>query len=338
MARRRLGPADPTSLAPRPAPETKSGPPFPAAPIAQVAGEAATIAALDDITRELAEARETGRMVIDLPLDAVVADHLARDRILAEDEEMTALRDSILAHGQRTPIEVTPLDTPGRYGLISGWRRLTALKTLHDWLGQPRFATVRALVCRPESAAGAYVAMVEENEIRVGLSHYERARIVALSVARGVFPDGKEALKALFGNVSRAKRSKIGAFLRLYDHLDEVLRFPAVLGERLGLKLAAAIGEGNATMLRTALEKADAKTPQEEQEALQAALLELDRVSRASRWAVEKEELWPGVTLTYRSDGRRRSMHLSGPGLKADFCDMLRDMLVREGETRTGSA
>ena len=59
----------------------------------------------------LRRAREEGRMVLDLPLDAIAPDHLARDRVPAEDEEMAALRESLRAHGQRTPIEVTPLVT-----------------------------------------------------------------------------------------------------------------------------------------------------------------------------------------------------------------------------------
>ena len=46
----------------------------------------------------------------------------------------------------------------------------------------------------------AYVAMVEENEIRVGLSFYERARIAAKSVEAGVYPDDRAALRALFAD------------------------------------------------------------------------------------------------------------------------------------------
>ena len=50
--------------------------------------------------------------------------------------------------------------------------------------------------------------MVEENEIRVGLSYYERARIVAKAVAQGVFETEKQALQRLFHTASRPKRSK----------------------------------------------------------------------------------------------------------------------------------
>ena len=112
------------------------------------------------------------------------------------------------------------------YGLISGWRRLQALKALHAETGEPRFATVQALVRRPETAADAYVTMVEENEIRLGLSHYERARVAALATARGVFPTEDDALRALFATASRPKRSRIRAFLDIFHALDGVPALP----------------------------------------------------------------------------------------------------------------
>ena len=96
----------------------------------RAAGAAAATAAAEEIARTLATARETGRLVLDLPLEAIAADHLTRDRLPVEDEEMVALKSSLAAHGQRTPIEVTPLTGALPYGLISGWRRLSALKAL----------------------------------------------------------------------------------------------------------------------------------------------------------------------------------------------------------------
>ena len=221
----------------------------PAAPIARVAAEAAGAAASTRSPRPCAAPATSGRMVLDLPLDAIAPDHLARDRLPVEDAEALALRESLRAHGQRTPIEVTPLQvTAGGgalpYGLISGWRRLAALKALHAETGEARFATVQALVRRPETAADAYVAMVEENEIRVGLSQYERARVAARATERGVFPSEKAALLALFATASRPKRSRIRAFLELYHALDGALRFPAPLPERLGLALVELVRAG----------------------------------------------------------------------------------------------
>ena len=95
------------------------------APIARVAGDAATTAAFEAVSDELRRARVEGRLVQALPLTAVQDDYLVRDRILAEDEDLAALMASLRARGQQTPIDVVDLGG-GRYGLISGWRRLSA--------------------------------------------------------------------------------------------------------------------------------------------------------------------------------------------------------------------
>ena len=225
-----------------------------APPIAQIAADTSTASALAEVAGAMAAARAEGRLVQRLALDAIAANHLVRDRIGTDEVAMEGLIASIAAHGQRTPIEVAEIG-PGRYGLISGWRRLTALARLQARSGEARHGEVLALVRQPRDAAEAYVAMVEENEIRLDLSHYERARIVARSVAAGVFPDTQTALRRLFAQGSRARRSKIGAFLGLVQALDGVLRHPAQMGERLGLQLAQrlATDAGLAPRLRAAL-------------------------------------------------------------------------------------
>lgn len=295
------------------------------APIARVAAEAAGAAAFDALAEELRVARETGRMVLDLPLDAIAADHLTRDRLPVDDDEARALRDSLRQHGQRVPIEVTPLARgaggngagEGRagalpYGLISGWRRLTALKALHAETGEARFATVQALVRRPDGAAAAYVAMVEENELRVGLSHYERARVAALAAERGVFPDEETAIRTLFASASRPKRSRIRAFLDLYHALDAALRFPAHLPERLGLRLVEAVRAGQGPRLAAALAAAAPAEPAAELAALEAALARPGRGAAAAAQALR-----PGVALAAKLGRGRLVVTFEGAGVDA---------------------
>ena len=255
--RKRLGPVD--AFAAAPAPETKSALSQP--PIASVAGDAAAADALARVSTALETARAEGRLVQKIPLDQVAADHLIRDRIGADTTEMEALKESLRNRGQQTPIEVVELDQ-GRFGLISGWRRLHALRALAEDGGTD---TVLARLIIPGTEAEAYVAMVEENEIRVGLSYYERARIVLRAEQEGVYSSRKAALQGLFANVSRAKRSKIGSFVTVVEALDGVLRFPTHLGERLGLQLAKAIEDGRTEDLCDVLgnETADAAQEQE---------------------------------------------------------------------------
>jgi hypothetical protein len=327
MARRRLAPAFPVGSEENVPRAEHSAPAFPpAGPIARVAAEAAGAAALDEIAETLRRAREDGRLVLDLPLEDIAPDHLARDRVPAEDEEMAALRESLRAHGQRTPIEVTPLVTGAGgalpYGLISGWRRLTALQALHAETGEARFATIQALVRRPETAADAYVTMVEENEIRLGLSHYERARVAARATERGVFPSEKAALLALFATASRAKRSRIRAFLELYHALDGVLRFPAALPERLGLRLVEKVREGQSPAIAEVLAHADPATPEAEAAAL-AALFTPQRAAPATPAAAQ--EILAGVTLEAVLRGRALTLKLRGRGVTPEF----RDAVIR---------
>ncbi|OIQ32461.1 MAG: chromosome partitioning protein ParB [Alphaproteobacteria bacterium MedPE-SWcel] len=246
--RKRLTPAQPTYLsasdaAPAPASGLLS---VGAAPIAQVASDTSAAAALQELSGVLENARARGLMIEELSLDAIDETYLVRDRIVQDEEDMQALMESLRARGQQTPIEVARIEGARgvlTHGLISGWRRLTALRRLYEETSEPEFARIKALVVRPETAADAYLAMVEENEIRVNLSHYERARIAMRALAEGVYPDQRKALLGLFMNVPRAKRSKIASFVTVVQALDAVLRYPTAIPEKLGLGLARAIEE-----------------------------------------------------------------------------------------------
>jgi hypothetical protein len=71
--------------------------------------------------------------------------------------------------------------------------------------------------------------MVEENEIRAGISFYERARLAAEAAKLGIYPDAAAAIAALFTSASPAKRSKIGSFVRVHEALGHALRYPAAI-------------------------------------------------------------------------------------------------------------
>lgn len=287
-------------------------------PIAQVAAEASLVSALEEVSGAMAAARAEGRLILRLPLDAIDAGYLVRDRIDSAPDEMEALMESLRAHGQRTPIEVTEL-APGRYGLISGWRRITALSRLHDHSPEAGFGSVLALLRHPATAQDAYVAMVEENEIRLALSYYERARIVAQAVRQGVFPDDRAALQSLFATASRAKRSKIGSFLTIHRVLGEVLRFPAALPERLGLALVHRLDQpGAADRIAQALRQDPAPTAEAELARL-AALVAEKTATTESKSPSQSRILRAGVTLKLSGSSARPTVTLFGPGLTADF-------------------
>ncbi|MDJ0630807.1 MAG: ParB N-terminal domain-containing protein [Rhodobacter sp.] len=345
--RKRLTPAQADYLQAVPAGlETKAAsvPVPPArAPIAQVAGEASAASALQDLAGEVRRARDEGRMILTLPLGQVEAGYLVRDRMVADEDELFVLAASIEARGQQTPIEVVRI-AEDRYGLISGWRRLTALQRLHDGSDDGRFATVQALLRQPETAADAYVAMVEENEIRVGLSYYERARIAAKAVEQGVYDTEKQALQALYTTASRAKRSKIRAFLALYRAADDLLTFPAAIGERLGLALAKALETqpDRAGALRGVLERTPRDTAGKEIACLEAVLKGFRETASLNTGLETKSEPIPEVAEAQRNRVERpargidmasngRTVTLTGPGVTEAFRARLLDWLKIQG-------
>lgn len=314
-------------------------------PIASMTGDIARRAATEEIAAELETARRDGRLAEALPLEAVVADHLIRDRTTLDADEMGALIESLRTRGQQTPIEVTATGA-GRYGLISGWRRLEALRRLAaDGQGP---GTVLAFVRRPETAAEAYLAMIEENEIRADLGFWERGRIVARAVEAGVFETQKEALNGLFGSVSRSKRSKIGSFVLLVQSLDGVLRFPEALSERQGLALAGALkgadpGERDALVarLRKAVSDAAPDTPPAEWALIEACLSKADpggtgpdRVRAKSRADPDQGAAQArDVHLEARGTGAALTLTLSGPGVDAGFRKRLSAWLKGQAES-----
>lgn len=296
-----------------------------APPVARVAGDAAALAAADEALAAIEAAKGEGRLAIRLPLDAIAVDHLVRDRMGGRDEDMEALIASIRVHGQRTPIEVVETGAGG-FGLISGWRRLSALKALRAESDEARFAHVLAVIRTPADAGAAYVAMVEENEIRVGLSYFERARIAHLAAERGAFASPEAAIDALFASGSRARRSKIRSFLRILEEIGDHLRFPAHLPERLGLRVAAALKEGGKPALLEALAK-PAEDAAAEAAALQVALTPKPP-ARPRPAAARGDEVAPGLTLTTRGAGAKARLTVAGPGVTPDLIARIRAILV----------
>jgi len=333
--RKRLTPAQVGYLAPGDALETKSafasGPMR--GPISQVSGDAAVTAALEELAGEMRQARDSGRLIQMVPLDQIEEDYLVRDRVVADDQQMQMLMKSIAKRGQQQPVELVQLGAT-RFGLISGWRRLTALRQLLSETGDAaRFGHVQAMLRRPETAADAYLSMVEENEIRVGLSYYERARIAAKAVELGVYDGEKAALLALFGTASRAKRSKIRSFLPIYHHLDAGLRFGGAISERLGLRLSKAL-KADATCAARLMAAFERNTPTSQD--AEAAVIET--VLAASAAAATSAKVPPVKVPSAKSTGAKPpetasvtaamsgqgDIVLSGPGVDAVLLKRLR--------------
>lgn len=325
--RKRLSPLAQTSEPGEgPAPETKAMNGWVGvrarAPIAEITQDTAMQSAFEEVSAELKSAREEGRMIARLPLDAIEERYLVRDRLSQDSDEMDSLIDSLRARGQQTAIEVVDLGG-GRYGLISGWRRMQALRQLDAQMPNSDFGFVQAVIRAPSSAADAYCAMVEENEIRSDLSFYERAHIAVKAVEQGVYPDTKTAVQSLFSAARAPKRSKIIAFSTLVDVLGNDLRWPEAIPEKLGLAVASTLktNPDRVGQFRAAL--GGARDAAQERGALDQALRQQahspDRPTSASASA----EVVPGVAL---QSGRGR-ITLSGDKVDAGLLRALKDWL-----------
>lgn len=300
--------------------ETKSAfPPRARMPIADVAGDTAGRAALEEVAREMTLAESEGRIAKKLPLEAIEVHHLTRDRLVLDDEDMAALVGSIRDRGQQTPIEVVRL-SGGKFGLISGMRRLEALRSLGQF-------HVLALVKNPDSSQAAYQAMVEENEIRANISFYERANIAVTSVGQGVYSNPKKAIAGLFAHASAPKRSKIAKFVVIREALGKTLRFPTAIPEKLGLALAQGLESDArlATRIKDALRTTPPADAAAERKTLERAL-----TKQTGAAPTKPEALAPGLTASFKA-GR---VVLSGAALTDDLCAELRDFLVSRAKQK----
>ena len=324
-----------------PALETKSMVP----PIAQVAGDVAAQRAMEDTedrielerdradAAKLREADRAGLLATQIPLTDIYTDQLSRDRLALDREQLDELKTSIRNHGQRTPVEV--MQTEDGFGLISGWRRLCAMGELLAETGDTAFAQVRAFVRVPDTASDAYVAMVEENEIRASLSHYERGRVAAVAAGQGVFDTVEDAVNQLFGAASKAKRSKIRSFAAIHDLLGDLLAFPSHLSERQGLQLASAVRSSGAAPFRAALAARPPQAAEEEWGVLKTVIANADgqidpsRGGRPSRGKlVSKLDPLPlasGGTVSATVFEDRMSIEISGQSISPiDAREMLK--------------
>ena len=172
--------------------------------------------------------------------------------------------------------------------------------------------------------------MVEENEIRVGLSYYERARIVARAAEQGVYPDEAAALRGLFASASRAKRSKIGSFVAIYHALDDHLQFASAIPERLGLSIAKLVKDDPKAVpsLARALNETPTETSEAELSALTRAVAAMGK--GRTKEAVSESETPPkdvigDIQLKQSRNGTQ--ITLSGRGMSDAFVADLRGWL-----------
>ncbi len=323
-----------------------------AAPIAQVAAdsanafEAGTSDERASRARDSAEAQRfrdadaAGLLIFEIPLGAIEPLSMQRDRTVLDKEAMDELEHSINANGVRMPIEVYALKGAAsgkQYGLLSGYRRLIAQQNLYVRTGNEKFKAIKAVLRDPNQMGGAFVAMVEENEIRQDLSHYERGRIAVIAAQQGAFATTEEAVGKMFAAASKAKRSKIRSFAMIFEELGDMLEFPEALREKDGLRLAMALRDGAEANLREALGAGQGGDAKSEWALIESVLSDQVKPKPDSSRGGRPKSSHPeavrtngetlrtstGVTLQRQSDGQGFLIRFGGDGVSAELIEAI---------------
>lgn len=326
------------------------------APIAQVAADSAAQASVQGTDIRTARARveadaarlksaeARGLLIAELPIETIDEAAMIRDRMVMNEEDMQELRLSIAAHGLRLPIEVFEIETVEgqgpRYGLISGYRRLHAVRALHELTRSEQHGRIRALIRPKGEADEAFVAMIEENEVREELSHFERGRIAVIAANQGAFSNTEDAVAKLFATGSKAKRSKVRSFALIFEELGDMLRFPEALTEKRGLRVAQALRQGAEARMRQSLSARAPDNADEEWALIEPVLAEAEAEPRdpsrggrpSSRSKVAPSHGWiddmtirtaSGITIRRGREGRAHVLRLEGQPLNDELMDSL---------------
>ncbi len=177
---------------------------------------------------------------------------LPRDRSVIDPAALDELAASILTRGLRLPVELYATETG--YALVSGYRRLMAVRRLEARHGD-RFATIPALVRPAESLIDGFARVVEENDIRQGLTPWDRGRtlIVARDSGAGTLD---AAMAKLYPHADRRKRSRLRILAEVVDAMDGWLETPELWSENRLLRLGAVLRAGWDKLLYAALDEA----------------------------------------------------------------------------------
>ncbi len=180
-----------------------------------------------------------------IPLAAIDAHALPRDRSTLEPEPLAELAHSIATTGLRMPVEVWALTTPRLnpngpphlYGLISGYRRLHACASLGH-------TEIAAFLRTPASLPDAMAAMVAENDIRADTPPWDKGLTLLRAVEEGLFPTLDAAALALHPSASRQKRFRTRTYASVVEALAPHLTTPERLTARQMDRLASALRGG----------------------------------------------------------------------------------------------
>lgn len=206
-------------------------------------------------------AADEGRVLERVALSEVHTDDLPRDRLeldaVAQSDEMEELKASIMARGQKEPVELYRGED-GRLQLKKGWRRFTALSQLFAETGDEAYAGIIARIAKADdNRLTRYIDMVEENVVREDLTFAEMAQVALTAAADPQVeePSADVLVGRLYSALHKMKKSYIRSFVTLLEALEGDLQWPKAVPRNLGVDAARALkaGQGDVADLRARL-------------------------------------------------------------------------------------
>lgn len=258
--------------------------------------------------------------LLDIPLSDINPDALPRDRTANDAEALAELQLSIVSEGLRQPIEVFEYaeddEGPHRYGLISGYRRLS----VYRWLERE---TIPAFLRRPRDVGQMLTAMVSENEIRAQISPWEKGRLILTCLKYELYPNADTAIDALFPALSRQKKSRLRGLVLVVETFDGLINTPERLSTARLDRLAAALRAGWEDLLLNALPHRRSHSLESQWAALEPVIHEAlnPRANEAAPGSprAPRRMLKPGRNIVVRRELTRTGwiLRFTGPGARS---------------------
>jgi ParB family chromosome partitioning protein len=196
-------------------------------------------------------------MITHIPTTEILENALLRDRSHLDQEAIESLAASIHRDGLRQPVEVWTLSQPSethRYGLISGLRRLTAIRLLHS-RHPATHTTIAAFIRTPASIPDAMAQMIAENEIRENLTPWERGLTLATCVNQGLFDTIDAAIAALHPTATKQKRTRLRTLALVAEELEGSFTTPELLSQTQIERLATCLRGGLSPLIAQILKE-----------------------------------------------------------------------------------
>ena len=275
--------------------------------------------------------------LITLPTAQINAHALPRDRSLMAPDAMADLQTSIATTGLRMPVEVWHLKTPDGphlYGLISGFRRLSAHHALAALRQNGDFTTIAAFIRTPNTLAEAMALMIAENEVRADLSPWEKGRVLVAARDDGLFDTIDAATTALHPHANASQRHRLRTLANVAEMLDGTLTQPETLSFRQLARLHAALRPDFAPVIMAALEDHPNQPPATQWQILLPILDEAEAALRDPTPTTQGRPrclLTPRKGLTIRRERTTRgwTLHFSGPEATGMMMETVLDEVER---------